>query len=191
MATYRNLSPSSSSGNMQQKERLTTDKALNGMGKLIRLLPTGTVFFFQVLNPVFTNNGNCHRVNKIITALLLFVCSFSCCFSNFTDSYVTSDGVVHYGIATINGLWPTPTSSTVAASAYKLRFRDFVHAFWTVIVFAVVSLLDPDTMKCYYPSFATHDKWLVMLLPPVVGFFASIAFFIFPNKRHGIGSSET
>ncbi|XP_043722374.1 protein DMP2-like [Telopea speciosissima] len=167
------------------------DKALKGMSNLLRLLPTGTVFMFQVLNPLFTSNGHCHTVNKVFTGLLLVFCAFSCCFSCFTDSYVGSDGVVHYGIATLTGLWPSPASDSVNLSSYKIRFGDFVHAFWTLIVFAVVSLLDPNTMNCYYPSFVIGEKVLVMILPPVVGFLASLVFFCFPRKRHGIGNPAT
>ncbi|XP_043721908.1 protein DMP2-like [Telopea speciosissima] len=177
----------SSSTSGTTKEGMT-DKALKGMGSLLKLLPTGTVFLFRFLNPVFTDNGRCpHTINKYLTGILLVFCGFSCFFSTFTDSYTGSDGLVHYGIATINGFWPSPASEKVNLSSYKLRFRDFVHAFWTLIVFAVVSLLDTNTVNCYYPSFESAQKVLVMLLPPLVGFFASAVFFIFRNKRHGIG----
>ncbi|KAJ4954995.1 hypothetical protein NE237_011778 [Protea cynaroides] len=166
--------------------------AFKGLASLLKLLPTGTVTLFQVLNPVLTNNGSCHQpINKWLTGALLVVCAFSCCFSTFTDSYVGSDGKLHYGIATITGLWPSPASSSVDLKKYKLTLLDFVHAFWTLIVFATVSLLDTNTVGCFYPKFESEQKVLVMVLPPVVGFFASGVFFIFHNKRHGIGYSTT
>ncbi|KAJ6771057.1 PROTEIN DMP3 [Salix koriyanagi] len=76
-------------------------KTFSGVGNLIKLLPTGTVFLFQFLNPVVTNNGSCHAVNKYLSGILIGLCGFSCCFSCFTDSYKGSDGLTHYGIATM------------------------------------------------------------------------------------------
>ncbi|KAF5203799.1 hypothetical protein FRX31_006609 [Thalictrum thalictroides] len=161
------------------------DKTFSGVANLIKLLPTGTVFLFQFLNPVLTNNGNCHTVNKYLTGALLSVCGFSCCFSSFTDSYIDEDGVTHYGIATKNGIWPS--SGTTNSSAYKLRVGDFVHAVFSLLVFAVVVLLDPNTVECYYPSFESNQKMLLMVLPPVVGALSSSVFVMFPNNRHGLG----
>ncbi|XP_042518192.1 protein DMP2-like [Macadamia integrifolia] len=165
------------------------DMAFTGVGNLIRLLPTGTVFLFQFLSPVLTNNGQCYTINKYLTGTLLSGCAFFCCFSSFTDSYVGSDGLIHYGIVTINGLWSSSpsTSGLVDLSAYKLRVGDFVHSFLSLMVFAVVALMDPNTMDCYYPSFESTQKMLVMVLPPVVGAVASSVFVLFPNNRHGIG----
>ncbi|XP_042476869.1 protein DMP2-like [Macadamia integrifolia] len=186
MATSKNTS--STSGTSKQG---MAGKAFQGMASLIKLLPTGTVFLFRFLNPVLTNNGRCnHTINKYLEGILLVVCGFSCCFSTFTDSYEGSDGSVHYGIVTISGLWPSPASDKVNLKSYKLRFGDFVHAFLTVIVFAVVSLLDTNTMDCYYPSLVSAQNVLVMVLTPVIGFLASTVFFFFHNTRHGIGYSS-
>ncbi|KAJ4823656.1 Protein dmp2 [Turnera subulata] len=165
------------------------DKTLNGLGNLIKLLPTGTVFVFQFLNPVLTNDGQCHTINKYLSGILIGLCGFSCCFSCFTDSYVDSDGVTHYGIATKKGLWPS--SKTEDLSSYKLRFGDFVHAFFSLIVFAVLSLLDTNTVRCYYPSFETTEKTLLVVLPPVIGVISGGVFMLFPNNRHGIGYRST
>ncbi|XP_059648511.1 protein DMP2-like [Cornus florida] len=162
-----------------------TDKTLTGVGNLIKLLPTGTVFLFQFLNPVLTNNGKCHTVNKYLSGTLIALSGFSCCFSSFTDSYTDSNGDTHYGIATAKGLWPSEGS--VDLSKYKLRFADFVHAFFSLIVFAMVGLLDSNTVECFYPSFESNEKVLLMVLPPVIGAVSGSVFMIFPNKRHGIG----
>lgn len=40
------------------------DRVFKGVGDLIKLLPSGTVFLFQFLSPLLTNNGQCHTVNK-------------------------------------------------------------------------------------------------------------------------------
>ncbi|KAK2995557.1 hypothetical protein RJ640_014954 [Escallonia rubra] len=162
------------------------DKAFTGVGNLIKLLPTGTVFMFQFLNPVLTNNGKCHTVNKYLTSVLIGACGLSCCFSSFTDSYTDSKGNTHYGVATSKGLWPSSKDST-DLSSYKLRIGDFVHAFLSVIVFLMVALLDSNTVDCFYPSFESSEKVLMMVLPPVIGAVSGSVFMIFPNNRHGIG----
>ncbi|XP_039162063.1 protein DMP2-like [Eucalyptus grandis] len=185
---------SSAKSKTDSQETSTTKKksAFNGLGNLIRLLPTGTVFLFQFLNPVLTNNGKCHTVNQYLSAILIGVCGFSSCFACFTDSYKGMLGLTYYGIATTKGLWPG--SSSVDLSSYKLRFSDFVHGFMVVIIFAVLVLLDTNTMMCFYPSFENRERTLTMALPPVVGAVSGVVFALFPTKRHGIGypaSSET
>ncbi|XVF38606.1 hypothetical protein REPUB_Repub20aG0116800 [Reevesia pubescens] len=162
-------------------------KTFSGFGNLIKLLPTGTVFIFQFLNPVVTNNGQCSTTNKVLTSILIGLCGFSCAFSCFTDSYKGSDGLVHYGITTIKGLWPSSNSGSINLSSNKLRISDFVHAFFSVIVFAVLCLLDTNTVKCFYPSFESTEKALLMSLPPVIGAISSTIFTVFPSTRHGIG----
>ncbi|KAE8658754.1 hypothetical protein F3Y22_tig00116970pilonHSYRG00190 [Hibiscus syriacus] len=166
-----------------------SDRTLTGLGNLIKLLPTGTVFVFQFLNPVLTNYGHCSPVNKFLTSILIAICGVSCAFSCFTDSYKDGDGMVHYGIATFNGLWPS--SGSAELSKYKLRVGDFVHAFFSVIVFAVLSLLDSNTVQCFYPSFESTEKVLLMVLPPVIGAISGSVFVVFPNTRHGIGYPST
>ncbi|XP_027339196.1 protein DMP2-like [Abrus precatorius] len=164
-----------------------TGKTLSGVGNLIKLLPTGTVFLFQFLIPVVTNSGHCTTLNKYLTGALLVICAFNCAFASFTDSYTGTDGERHYGVVTAKGLWPSPASESADLSAYKLRFGDFVHASLSLVVFAVLGLLDTNTVHCYYPGFESGEKILLQVLPPVIGAVASAAFVIFPNNRHGIG----
>ncbi|XVF66328.1 hypothetical protein PTKIN_Ptkin10aG0026600 [Pterospermum kingtungense] len=164
-----------------------SDITFTGLGNLIKLLPTGTVFIFQFLNPVLTNNGHCSPINKVFTSILIGLCGFSCAFSCFTDSYKGSDGLIHYGIVTVKGLWPCSDPGSVDMSRYKLRIGDFVHAFFSVIIFAVLSLLDTNTVQCFYPSFQSTEKVLLMALPPVIGAISGTVFMAFPNTRHGIG----
>ncbi|KAK7359663.1 hypothetical protein VNO77_01625 [Canavalia gladiata] len=164
-----------------------TGKTLSGVGNLIKLLPTGTVFLFQFLIPVVTNTGHCTTVNKYLTGILLVICAFNCVFSSFTDSYTGTDGQRHYGIVTAKGLWPSPASESVDLSVYKLRLGDFVHASLALVVFAVLGLLDTNTVRCFYPEFESQEKILMQVLPPIIGAVSSAAFVMFPNNRHGIG----
>ncbi|KAI3443175.1 uncharacterized protein J3R85_000075 [Psidium guajava] len=164
----------------------STSSAYTGLGNIIKLLPSGTVFLFQFLNPLLTNNGQCHTYNKYLSAILIAVCGLSCCIASFTDSYKGSDGSTHYGITTTKGIWPSSSSSN-SLSGYKLRFSDFVHAFLSVIIFMVLALLDTNTVRCFYPSFETTEKTLIMVLPTVIGSISSTVFTLFPSTRNGVG----
>ena len=62
-----------------------------------------------------------------------------------------------------------------------------MHGFFSLVVFAVVSLLDPNTVECFYPSFESTQKALLMAMPPVIGAVSTAVFVMFPNNRHGIG----
>nr|XP_017222269.1 PREDICTED: uncharacterized protein LOC108199014 [Daucus carota subsp. sativus] len=173
---------------MSTKKNFTLkEKTLIGVGNLIKLLPSGTVFIYQFLNPVVTNNGQCQSVmNKYLSGVLIGLCALSCCFASFTDSYTDSKGDTHYGLVTKYGLWPKGDADE-DLSKYKLRIGDFVHAFFALDVFLVLSLLDPNTVKCFYPSFESTQKVLLMVVPPVLGTIAGTVFVVFPNTRHGIG----
>jgi hypothetical protein len=162
-----------------------------GIGSLIKLLPTGTVFLYQFLNPVVTNSGQCKTSNKTLTSILLVICGFNCFFSTFTDSYTGTDKKRHYGIVTTKGLWPSPEANTVDLSKYRLKGSDFVHAALSLLIFALLGLLDTNTVQCFYPSFESTQKQLLQILPPVIGVFVGWVFVIFPQKRHGIGYPVT
>ncbi|XVF62713.1 hypothetical protein PTKIN_Ptkin09bG0030100 [Pterospermum kingtungense] len=175
---------SSSSSSSSSNISATT---FTGLGNLIKLLPTGTVFVYQFLNPVLTNNGTCSTTNKVFTSILIGLCGLSCVVSSFTDSYKGSDGSVHYGIATVSGIWPSSKSSSANSSSRKLKITDFLHAFFSVIVFAALSLLDSNTVKCFYPSFEDTKEALLKALPPVIGAISGAIFMAFPSTRNGIG----
>jgi hypothetical protein len=162
-----------------------------GIGSLIKLLPTGTVFLYQFLNPVVTNSGQCKTSNKTLTSILLVICGFNCFFSTFTDSYTGTDKKRDYGIVTTKGLWPSPEANTVDLSKYRLKGSDFVHAALSLLIFALLGLLDTNTVQCFYPSFESTQKQLLQILPPVIGVFVGWVFVIFPQKRHGIGYPVT
>jgi len=161
-----------------------------GIGSLIKLLPTGTVFLFQFLSPVVTNSGQCKTSNKYLTSILLVICGFNCFFSTFTDSYTGTDKKRHYGIVTTKGLWPSPASSnSIDLTKYRLKGSDFVHAALSLLIFALLGFLDTNTVLCFYPSFESKQKQLLQVLPPTIFVFVGWIrmFVMFPQHRHGIG----
>ncbi|KAF5175567.1 Dmp2 [Thalictrum thalictroides] len=184
------IAPDIKPASLQEKTSAkVTEKTVIGLGNLIKFLPSGIFFLFEFLNPALTNNGECRTSNKYLTSIFIGLCGFLSCFSWFTDSYIDKNGKVQYGIVTKKGLYPLSDSDTssVNLSTYKLRLGDFVHAFLSIIVLAIVVLLDRNTVECFYPSFESSQKQLIMALPPVVGTIASSASVLFPNTRHGIG----
>ncbi|XP_039068406.1 protein DMP4-like [Hibiscus syriacus] len=157
---------------------------------LANLLPTGTVLAFQLLSPIFTNQGDCDYVGRSMTAALVFLCGLSCFVSNFTDSFRDKDGNVCYGLATIKGLWVIDGSATLppeSTAKYKLRFIDFVHAFMSIMVFAAVALFDQNVVSCFYPVQSSEAREILTALPVGIGVLGSMLFVVFPTTRHGIG----
>ncbi|KAL3505820.1 hypothetical protein ACH5RR_031202 [Cinchona calisaya] len=163
-----------------------TDKAFAGLGSLIKLLPTGTVFTYQFLNPLLGGDDRCKALNKALSSILIIVCGLLCFLSTFTDSYRDSEGKTHYGIATFKGFWPNSDPS-MDSSSYKIRFGEFVHAFFALFVFAGVALLNEESVDCFYPSFQKNKKTLLSVLPTVVGVVSSIVIALFPTKLNYIG----
>ncbi|TQD99746.1 hypothetical protein C1H46_014675 [Malus baccata] len=177
-------SSSSKSRTTTTKNKSVHDRTLTYAGNLIKLLPTGSLLV-PVPQPCVDQQQQLHRCQQIpkrhshrCFRLLLLLCFLH---------RQGSDGQTHYGVATSKGLCPSTSSNSVDLSAYKLRFGDFVHGFFSLIVFAVVSLLDANTVRYYYPGFESTEKILLQELPQVIGTIAGTVFAVFPNKRHGIG----
>ncbi|OIV91519.1 hypothetical protein TanjilG_08931 [Lupinus angustifolius] len=168
-------------------------QTLTSTANLANLLPTGTLLAFQLLTPVFTNNGSCDSVTHILTIILFSILSFSCFIACFTDTVNTSDGKVYHGVATFNGLWlfdyyPELTASELPdLRKYKVRLIDWVHAVLSVLVFCVVALKDKNVLSCFYPKPEHETEEVLDIVPLGVGTICTLLFLIFPTTRHGIG----
>ncbi|GLT29513.1 hypothetical protein SLA2020_043760 [Shorea laevis] len=157
---------------------------------LANLLPTGTVLAFQLLAPIFTNQGNCDSVSRFMTTGFVALCGLSCFLLSFTDSFRDESGNVCHGFATIHGLWVIDGSDTLPpelAEKYRLRFIDFMHAFMSVLVFAAVALFDQNVVGCFYPTPSVDTQEILTAMPVGIGVICSMLFVVFPTKRHGIG----
>ncbi|KAF9596459.1 hypothetical protein IFM89_024101 [Coptis chinensis] len=157
---------------------------------LANLLPTGSVLAFQLLSPIFSNQGQCDTISRSMTAVLVALCGISCFILCFTDSFRDGNGKVCYGLATIRGLWVIDGSATISpelAEGFQLKFIDFLHAFLSILVFAAVALFDQNVVTCFYPAPSEEMKELLTSLPVGIGVICSMLFIVFPTKRHGIG----
>ncbi|XP_073304083.1 protein DMP6-like [Primulina huaijiensis] len=157
---------------------------------LANLLPTGTVLAFQLLSPIFTNQGQCDPVSRILTAGLVSLCGLSCFLLCFTDSIKDQKGNVCYGLATFHGFWIIDGSmnlQTQVAAKYRLEFIDFVHAWMSMLVFGAIALFDQNVVGCFYPNPSDEMQEIVTALPVGIGIICSMLFVVFPTRRHGIG----
>lgn len=157
---------------------------------LANLLPTGTVLSFQLLSPIFTNQGNCDSVSRFMTSALVTLCGATCFLLCFTDSFRDNKGKVCYGFATYRGLWVIDGSSTLPAepvAKYQLRFMDFMHAVMSILVFAAIALFDQNVVNCFFPSPSHEAREILTALPVGIGVFCSMLFVAFPTQRRGIG----
>ncbi|XP_047313076.1 protein DMP2-like [Impatiens glandulifera] len=169
-------------------KRSKMEITFGSVGNLLKLLPTGTVIAFESLSPVLSNNGNCRPLQKYFIVVFITLFGLFCFISTFTDSYKLSNGKIHYVFATFKGIWPSPQDIAINSASYKIKFVDFFHAFFSLTVFAVLALLDSNTVGCLYPSFRSNQKKLLMALPPVIGASSAIILAVlFPKNRQGIG----
>ncbi|XVE67470.1 hypothetical protein DITRI_Ditri08aG0164000 [Diplodiscus trichospermus] len=171
-------------------------QTLTSTANLANLLPTGTLLAFQLLVPIFTNNGSCDSATRPMTLVLLFLLSFSCFLASFTDSVKSSDGQVYYGLATFKGMflfdYPDPSGAGLPdLIKYRIKFVDGVHAVSSVLVFGAVALRDKNVLNCLYPT-PKHETQEVLNIAPVgIGLICSLLFVVFPTRRHGIGYPVT
>ncbi|XP_027163844.1 protein DMP3 [Coffea eugenioides] len=189
--------PQRSSSPLSQR---ALSQALTSTANLANLLPTGTLLAFQLLTPVFTNNGSCDAATRPMTIILLALLAVSCFLASFTDSVKLSDGQVYYGFATFRGMWLFDAQGTIASgsevgvpdlSKYRLGFIDWVHSVLSVFVFAAVALRDKNVVGCLYPK-PDHEVQEVLDIVPIgIGCLCGLLFLVFPTRRHGIGYPVT
>ncbi|PON48773.1 hypothetical protein PanWU01x14_234760 [Parasponia andersonii] len=181
---------------LQSLSQRAISQTLTTTANLANLLPTGTLLAFQLLTPVFTNNGSCDPVTRVLTFLLLVLLSLSCFMASFTDSVKASDDRVYYGLATFKGLflfdYPDPSGSGLPdLSNKRIGFIDWVHAVLSVLVFGVVAVRDRNVVACFYPQPGHTTQEVLDIVPVGIGLICSLLFVVFPTRRHGIGYPVT
>lgn len=195
---HKKISDSNEIINEDQMRKTLIQRVVNqtfaSTAHLANLLPTGTVLAFQVLSPLFSNNGNCDTASRLMTQILVFLCGISCFLVSFTDSFRAQDGNIYYGIATPGGLWTfdyVGSGGVPDKGKYRLRFVDFAHALMSVMVFSAIALSDQNVVNCFYPAAQGETKEMLDVLPVGIGAITSMLFIAFPTTRHGIGFPVT
>ncbi|WCJ18484.1 hypothetical protein M5689_000831 [Euphorbia peplus] len=183
-------SPKRSSPSFSQR---AISQTLTSTAQLANLLPTGTVLAFQLLTPIFTNNGACDSVTRPLTLLLLGLLTASCFLASFTDSVKSNDhGQVYYGLATFKGMFlfdcpDEEVSGLPDLSKYKIKFIDGVHAVLSMLVFVAIALRDKNVLSCLYPMPKHETQEVLDIVPIGIGLLSGFLFVVFPTRRHGIG----
>ncbi|KAF8661668.1 hypothetical protein HU200_056614 [Digitaria exilis] len=176
-----------------------TDKVMSSAANLAQLLPTGTVLAYQALSPSFTNHGVCDASNRWLTAVLVGALAAFSLFFSFTDSVVGRDRKLYYGVATPHGFNVFNFSGEEEEKEWalgelrKLRLRplDYVHAFFSAVVFLTLAFSDVGLQRCFFPDAGVNTHELLTNLPLGAAFLSSFVFMIFPTKRKGIGYNDT
>ncbi|XP_023755176.1 protein DMP3 [Lactuca sativa] len=169
-------------------------QTLTSTANLAKLLPTGTLLAFQLLTPIFTNNGSCDAATRPLTAALLVLLATSSFLACFTDSIKSDDGQLIYGFATLKGMWVFDyydPKNVIDLRKYRLRLIDWVHALLSVLVFGAVALRDRNVVSCFYPSPGREGQEVLDIVPIGIGLICSALFVVFPTRRHGIGYPVT
>ncbi|CAM8886735.1 hypothetical protein QQ045_007913 [Rhodiola kirilowii] len=177
----------------QSMSQRAISQTLAATANLANLLPTGTLLAFQILTPIFTNNGSCDAATGPMTFILLALLAFSCAAACFTDSFKSPQGTVHYGFVTTKGLRliDYPYDQLPDLSKYKLRATDVIHAVLSVFIFLVVAFRDKNVVNCFYPMPGHETQEVLSIAPVGVGIICSLLFVVFPTTRHGIGFPVT
>lgn len=182
------------------KGNLAAEKVLSVSANLAQLLPSGAVLVYQTLSASFTNQGACNTANKWLSGLLVGFLTAACIFLTFTDS-IFHDGKIYYGVALAGRLKIFALSRKEEKQLLKdlkkelverrLKTLDWVHAFFTAIVFLSIAMGDVGLQKCFFPDLdSDHMKNVKELLrnaPLGLALLSSFVFMIFPTTRHGVG----
>ncbi|KAB1202299.1 hypothetical protein CJ030_MR8G008697 [Morella rubra] len=168
----------------------------NTAANLSNLLPTGTVLAFQALVPSFSHNGKCNIFNQYLAGFVIAFCAVICFFMSFTDSFISEENKLYYGIATCKGFCvfnykdraEEEEKISKRLETYKIQPLDFVHAFGSLFVFLIFAISSPDVLTCFFPETSESDQYsIVVYLPLVAGLLGSCVFTVFQTTRKGLG----
>ncbi|XP_047333289.1 protein DMP8-like [Impatiens glandulifera] len=165
-------------------------KTLSKTSLLANFLPTGTLLTFEMVLPSIYGRGNCSKVGTSMINALLCLCSLSCFFFHFTDSFKGVDGKVYYGLVTRKGLAvfkPGLGIEVPKDEKYKAGVSDLVHAVMSVMVFMAIAFSDNRVTGCLFPGWSVEMDEIMESFPLMVGIVCSGIFLVFPNTRYGIG----
>ncbi|KAF8694603.1 hypothetical protein HU200_038132 [Digitaria exilis] len=184
--------------NASSKVEKAADKALNSSANLLQLLPTGPVLAFQTLASSFTNQGSCYPSNWWLTVGLVTFLGATCIFFAFTDGVEDCNGKVHKGVALPSGLYILSLSNeerkkipSAELKRRRLKPLDWVHAFFTAVVFLTIAGSDVGLQNCFFPKANDDTKQMLKNLPLGMAVMSSFVFTIFPTTRKGINFDDS
>ncbi|KAM1963796.1 hypothetical protein ACFX15_044341 [Malus domestica] len=184
------LNPDHLHGRKRRAVAKGVQKTLSKTSMLANFLPTGTLLTFEMVLPAIYRTGECTGVTTMMTLVLLGMCTLSCFFFHFTDSFRGPDGKLYYGFVTPKGLAvfkPGLGVEVPKEERYKLGLSDFVHAIMSVMVFVAIAFSDWRVTDCLFPGHEKDMDEVMESFPLMVGIVCSGLFLVFPSTRYGIG----
>ncbi|KAI3729201.1 hypothetical protein L6452_17854 [Arctium lappa] len=166
-------------------------KTLSKTSMLVNFLPTGTLLTFEMVLPSIYGKGECTAVTTLMINMLLGICTLSCFFFHFTDSFRGANGKTYYGFVSPWGLKvfksAPPGVEVPKDERYNLGFTDFIHAMMSSMVFVAIAFSDHRVTNCLFPRHTKEMDEVMQSFPLMVGIVCSSLFLVFPNTRYGIG----
>ncbi|KAL3631173.1 hypothetical protein CASFOL_024157 [Castilleja foliolosa] len=182
--------PSAAAGRKRRAVASGVQKTLSKTSLLANFLPTGTLLTFEMVLPSIYSTSKCSSVTTHMIYSLLGLCTLSCFFFHFTDSFRGPDGKLYYGFVTPKGLAVFKTGLGVDVprdDKYKVGLSDFVHALMSALVFVAIALSDHRVTGCVFPGHTAELDEVMQSFPLMVGIICSGLFLVFPTTRYGIG----
>ncbi|KAK1379591.1 DUF679 domain-containing protein [Heracleum sosnowskyi] len=181
--------PLHGSGRKRRAVANGVQKTISKTSMLVNFLPTGTLLTFEMALPSIYGKGHCSSVSIVMMNVLMGICTLSCFFFHFTDSFRGPDGKVYYGFVTPSGLalFNPGNVEVPKDDRYKVGFNDFVHAIMSVMVFVAIAFSDHRVTNCFFPGHAKEMDEVMQSFPLMVGIVCSGLFLIFPTTRSGVG----
>jgi len=176
-------------------KKKATDRAVMSSASLMQLLPTGPVLAFQTLAASFTNQGKCYRSKFWLTVWLVVFLGATCIFSSFTDCVQDlKTKKAHRGVALPGRLHIIGMSMTDQAAQFdrkelkerRLKTVDWIHAFFTAVVFLTIAGSDVGLQNCFFPNANDDTKQLLKNLPLGMAVMSSFVFMVFPTTRNSM-----
>ncbi|CAA0831468.1 Protein of unknown function (DUF679 [Striga hermonthica] len=183
--------PPAAAGRKRRAVASGVQKTLSKTSLLANFLPTGTLLTFEMVLPsIYSGGGGCSPVRTHMIYSLLGLCSLSCFFFHFTDSFRGPDGRLYYGLVTPGGLAVFKPGLGVEVprdERYRAGLGDLVHALMSALVFLAIALSDHRVTGCVLPGHAKEMDEAMQSFPLMVGIVCSGLFLVFPTTRYGIG----
>ncbi|KAL8533809.1 hypothetical protein ACS0TY_009999 [Phlomoides rotata] len=185
-----NNAPPTAPGRKRRAVASGVQKTLSKTSLLANFLPTGTLLTFEMVLPSIYATGKCSPVTTHMIYALLGLCTLSCFFFHFTDSFRGPDGKLYYGFVTPRGLAVFKAGLGVEVpkdDKFKVGLSDFVHAMMSALVFVAIAFSDYRVTGCLFPGHSKELDEVMQSFPLMVGIICSGLFLVFPTTRYGIG----
>lgn len=182
--------PSTNPGRKRRAVASGVQKTLSKTSLLANFLPTGTLLTFEMVLPSIYADGKCSPVTNHMIYALLGLCTLSCFFFHFTDSFRGPDGKLYYGFVTPKGLAVFKAGLEVDVpkdDKFRVSLSDFVHAIMSALVFVAIAMSDYRVTGCVFPGHSKEVDEVMQSFPLMVGIICSGLFLVFPTTRYGIG----